>query len=228
MAPQYDAAQGYELAGFVWLQGWNDLVDGSTSPNRDQPGGYDAYHSAMTHFIRDVRNDLNSPKLPFVIAVLGVGGPTAKYGPSEQCYNATHQNFRDAMAAPAQLPEFKGNVAAMLTENYWDLELSAAKAKDNTIKQKAGKLTTEGKLNPPDEKAALAKLCLEGLTERERQILEKGISNQEFHYLGSAKILGGIGKGLAKPWPNSNHSKNRSFHPRLGPPQFPSLIAPSV
>jgi hypothetical protein len=29
-------------------------------------------------------------------------------------------------------------------------------------------------------------------------ILEKGISNQEYHYLGSAKILGGIGKGLAE------------------------------
>jgi hypothetical protein len=39
---------------------------------------------------------------------------------------------------------------------------------------------------------------MEGLTERERQILEKGISNLEFHYLGSTKILGGIGKGFAE------------------------------
>ena len=29
-------------------------------------------------------------------------------------------------------------------------------------------------------------------------MLEKGISNLEFHYLGSAKILGGVGKGLAE------------------------------
>jgi hypothetical protein len=29
-------------------------------------------------------------------------------------------------------------------------------------------------------------------------VLEKGISNLEFHYLGSAKILGGVGKGLAE------------------------------
>jgi hypothetical protein len=41
--------------------------------------------------------------------------------------------------------------------------------------------------------AALEKMRMEGLTERERLVLEKGISNQEFHYLGSAKILGGIG-----------------------------------
>ncbi len=198
VCPEYNAAHGYELAGFAWFQGWNDMVDGGTYPNRDKPGGYAAYSDVMAHFIRDVRRDLNAPKLPFVIGVLGVGGPTSAYGPAERRYKVTHQNFRDAMAAPAQLPEFKGNVAAMRSEKYWDLELSAAKAKDNAIKQKAGKPAAEGKLKPSDEKAALEKMRLEGLTERERLILEKGVSNFEFHYLGSAKILGGIGKGLAE------------------------------
>jgi alpha-galactosidase len=208
VVPDYDAAQGYELAGFVWFQGWNDLVDSGTYANRDKPGGYDAYSTAMAHFIRDVRKDLNAPKLPFVIGVLGVGGPTAEYGPDQQRYKATHQNFRDAMAAPAQLPEFKGNVTAVLTEKCWDRELSAAKAKDNEIKQRAKKLATEGKLKPAEEKAALEKLRMEGLTERERQVLEKGISNLEFHYLGSAKILGGIGKGLAEAMAELKQLKN--------------------
>jgi alpha-galactosidase len=198
VVPGYDAAQDYELAGFVWFQGWNDLVDSGTYPNRDKPGGYDAYSTAMTHFIRDVRKDLNAPKLPFVIGVLGVGGPTAEYGPDQQRYKATHQNFRDAMAAPAQLPEFKGNVAAVLAEKYWDRELTAAKSKENEIKPRAKKLATEGKMTPVEERAALEKMPTEGLTERERQVLEKGISNLEFHYLGSAKILGGVGKGLAE------------------------------
>ena len=196
--PDYDAAQGYELAGFAWFQGWNDLVDGDTYPQRDKPGGYDAYSVAMAHFIRDVRRDLNVPKLPFVIGVLGVGGPTADYGPDQQRYKATHQNFRDAMAAPAQLPEFKGNVATVLAEKYWDHELTAAKAKENELKQRAKKLAAEGKMTPADENAALEKMRAEGLTERERLVLEKGISNLEFHYLGSAKILGGVGKGLAE------------------------------
>ena len=102
------------------------------------------------------------------------------------------------MAAPAQMPEFKGNVAAMRTEKYWDLELSAAQKKDTDIKNQVKKLIKESKLKPAEEKAALEKMRLEGLTERERLILEKGISNFEFHYLGSAKILGGIGKGLAE------------------------------
>jgi alpha-galactosidase len=207
VAPDYDAAQGYELAGFAWVQGWNDMVDGSTYPNRDKPGGYDAYSTAMAHFIRDVRKDLNAPKLSFVIGVLGVGGPVSEYAPSQQRYKATHQNFRDAMAAPASLPEFKGNVAAVRTEKFWDLELTRAIDKNNDIKQKAKKLAEDGKLKPDEAKAALEKMRIEGLTERERLILEKGISNFEFHYLGSAKILGGMGKGLAEAMAELRNNK---------------------
>lgn len=198
VVPSHDAEQGHELAGFVWFQGWNDMVDPGVYPERDKPGGYDAYSEAMAHFIRDVRKDLNAPDLPFVIGVLGVGGPTAAYGPDQQRYKATHQNFRDAMAAPATLPEFEGNVAAVLTENYWDPELTAAREKESALRQQAKKLATEAGLNPAEEKAAQEKLRAEGLTERDLQVLEKGISNQEFHYLGSAKILGGIGKGFAE------------------------------
>ncbi len=198
VVPDYDSAQGYELAGFAWFQGWNDLVARSVYPNREMPGGYDDYSTVMAHFIRDVRKDLNAPKLPFVIGVLGVGGPTAEFGPDKQ-RNKTHKdNFRSAMAAPALLPEFKGNVAAVLTEKYWDQELSAARAKENDLKQQVKKLATEGKMKPAEEKALLQKKLTKGLTERERQVLEKGVSNAEYHYLGSAKILGGVGKGLAE------------------------------
>jgi alpha-galactosidase len=207
VVPDYDVAQGYELAGFAWFQGWNDMVDGDTYPQRDKPGGYDAYSGAMAHLIRDVRKDLNAPKLPFVIGVLGVGGPTAEYGPGQQRYQATHQNFRDAMAAPASLPEFKGNVATVLAERYWDLELSTAKAKENEINQRAKKLAEDSNQTPADEKATLEKLRAGGLTGRERLVLEKGISNLEFHYLGSAKILGGVGKGLAEAMAEFKHFK---------------------
>ena len=207
VVPDYDPAQGFELAGFVWFQGWNDMVDADTYPTRAQPGGYDAYSTAMAHFIRDVRRDLNAPKLPFVIGVMGVGGPTADYAGEELRYKAPHQNFRDAMAAPARLPEFQGNVATVLTEKYWDPELKAARTKDSQIRQRAKKLAKEGGLKPEEEKAALEKLRTDGLTERERQVLAKGISNQEYHYLGSAKILGGVGKGLAEAMAELTHLK---------------------
>ncbi|HCN29923.1 MAG TPA: hypothetical protein DIT64_14510 [Verrucomicrobiales bacterium] len=208
VVPSYDASQGYELAGFAWFQGWNDMVDNGTYPTRDKPGGYDDYSKVMAHFIRDVRKDLKTPKLPFVVGVMGVGGPTSEYGPNEQRYKATHQNFRDAMAAPAELPEFKGNVVAIRTEKYWDRELKLARAKENEVKDKAKKLAKEQKLKPAEERALADKMRADSLTERERLVLEKGVSNAEFHYLGSAKILGGIGKGLAEAMAELNHLKN--------------------
>jgi hypothetical protein len=61
VVPSYDAAQGYELAGFAWFQGWNDMVDSGTYPNRDKPGGYDAYSNTLTHFIRDVTSPKATP-----------------------------------------------------------------------------------------------------------------------------------------------------------------------
>ena len=86
----------------------------------------------------------------------------------------------------------------LIRSNVWDGELKMARAKENEIKQRAKKLAKEGSLKPAEEKAALEKLLTEGLTERQRLVLAKGISNAEFHYLGSAKILGGVGKGLAE------------------------------
>jgi alpha-galactosidase len=72
--PNYDARHGFELAGFVWLQGFNDMVDGHVYPKHNQPDRFELYSELLSHFIRDVRSDLDAPKLPFVIGVMGVGG----------------------------------------------------------------------------------------------------------------------------------------------------------
>jgi len=114
VCPEYDEKAGFELAGFVWLQGFNDLVDGTTYPGPEQPGRYDEYSRLLAHFIRDVRKDLSAPKMPFVIGVLGVGG------------ESDNVNFRKAMAAPADMPEFKGNVIAVETAPFWDHDIAAA------------------------------------------------------------------------------------------------------
>ena len=203
IVPDYDSDQGYELAGFAWFQGWNDMVDRGVYPNRDKPGGYDAYSEVLAHFIRDVRKDLSAPKMPFVIGVIGVGGPVELYREGQKRYAGIHQNFRDAMAAPAELPEFKGNVAAVRTEIYWDQQLVDLKAREGKIKQRVKEMKAKDpKLGREAERAATEKFRAEEFSEREREILEKGISNLEFHYLGSAKILGQIGKGFAEAMAN--------------------------
>ena len=196
--PDYTPDQGHELAGLVWFQGWNDMVDRGVYPNRDKKGGYDQYSEALVHFIRDVRQDLSAPKLPFVIGVMGTGGPVENYLPDQQRYVGIHRNFRMAMAAPAVLPEFKGNVTTVLTEDYWDMELTKLRARESKIKQMVKELQTERKLSRAEQQAAQEKLRAKEFTQRELEILQKGVSNLEYHYLGSAKIMAQIGKGFAE------------------------------
>ena len=195
--PDYDAKAGYELAGFVWFQGWNDMVDGSTYPSRGQLGSYDAYSKNLAHFIRDVRRDLKASKLPFVIGVMGAGGPIAKYGPDQKRYAGIHGEFRKAMAAPAKLPEFKGNVTAVLTENHWDLQLSELVNRNGKVNAKRRELSKDKTLTREQRNQAIAKHTAELFTEKELKILKTGTSNAAYHYLGSAKILAQIGKAFA-------------------------------
>jgi alpha-galactosidase len=138
VCPAYDPKEGYELAGFVWLQGFNDLVDGTTYPGPNKPGKYDLYSDLLAKFIRDVRKDLSAPKMPFVIGVLGVGG------------ESENVIFRKAMAAPANMPEFKGNVVAVETAPFWDHDIAAAQPKQdayNKIVNTAHALKKDGTLD---------------------------------------------------------------------------------
>ena len=196
--PAYNAKASYELAGMVWFQGWNDMVDSGTYPTRGQPGSYDAYSKNIAHFIRDVRRDLKAPKLPFVIGVMGAGGPIAKYSPDQMRYAGIHGEFRKAMAAPTKLPEFKGNVTAVFTENYWDGQLSELVDRRGKINAKRRELAKDQSLTRAQRDKAIAEFTDEIYTREEQAILEAGVSNAAYHYLGSAKILTQIGQAFAE------------------------------
>lgn len=199
--PEYEPQHGYELAGFVWFQGWNDMVDRGTYPNRDQPGGYDQYSDLLAQFIRDVRSDLASPDLRFVIGVFGVGGPTDQYGPAQQRYQSVHQNFRDAMAAPANLPEFQGSVVTVLTENFWDMEVTRLRDREASLRPEIEKISAAakaGEITNEQRTAAVDKLYANHFDKRELEILKSSVSNAEYHYLGSAGIMTQIGKAFAE------------------------------
>ena len=176
------------------------MVDSGTYPQRDQKGGYDQYSHVMAHFIRDVRKSLATPDLPFVIGIMGVGGPTAFYGPDQKRYLATHQNFRDAMAAPATMPEFENNVVAVLTENYWDMEATELRKRERSLKPQFNEISESiksGKTTREVGDAKTQQLYADNFNMRELEILKESVSNAEYHYLGSAGILGQIGKAFA-------------------------------
>ncbi len=201
--PDYDPKEGYEIAGFVWFQGFNDLVGSypSTDPRKGKKAikDYSEYSRLLACFIRDVRKDLNAPNMPFVTGVLGVGGETS---------GDNAEAFRKAMAAPAELAEFKGNVANVYTHKFWPAEIEALKAKMSTatadLDKQANALKSRSKKGE-DVKADQSKLAAQreaviakALTEDEKFLLEKGCSNQGFHYHGSAKFFAQAGKAFAE------------------------------
>ena len=94
--------QGYEIAGFVWFQGWNDMLNAEFAAE---------YATNMAHLIRDVRKDLGVANLPVVIGQMGQDGPEAT-GPITV--------IKQAQASVEQISEFKGNVKVVKTDVFWD------------------------------------------------------------------------------------------------------------
>ncbi|MEO1983427.1 MAG: sialate O-acetylesterase [Fuerstiella sp.] len=75
----------YELAGFVWMQGWNDMVSKPATAEYDEN---------LVNLAKDLRSEFKSLNLPFVIGELGNGGP-AKDG-------SRMQKFREAQQRGSQ------------------------------------------------------------------------------------------------------------------------------
>jgi len=96
--PAYDPKAGYEIAGFVWFQGFNDQFDEAFRTN---------YKDNMIAFIQDVRKEYKVPNMPFIIGVLGTNMTKEKVDE-----NAVSQGQR----AAAKHPEFKDNVLSV--ESY--------------------------------------------------------------------------------------------------------------
>ncbi len=219
VCPDYDESQRYQLTGFVWFQGFNDLIDGHTYPPGLGDSRYDQYSTLLAQFIRDVRKDLNAPALPFVIGVAGQNGNftpgtyDTRGGPERSM-----RLFRKAMAAPAEMPEFKGTVAAVQTAPYWDEKLGALGMKSleiNWAGQRIDKQQMEERAKlkelPADErrkrqnelneekKAHLEKLRTELFTKEDEAYLKRASGpGGSIHYFGTAKFHAQAGKAFAE------------------------------
>jgi hypothetical protein len=201
VCPAYDPKEGYELAGFIWLQGFNDMVDGNFYPRRPKGEAgqrFAPYSDTLGALIRDVRKDLGAPKLPFVIGVMGVGG---KDPGSED-----NLAFREAMAAPAALTEFKGNVLAVRTAPFWDEKLGAIQDKKEKVRQMGYELRTkgkrsanaDGKMTEAQQREYLKDYEAKLISPEEASMLKRGASNAGYHYLGCAKTFALMGEAFAE------------------------------
>ncbi len=99
--PDYKG-EGYEISGFGWHQGWNDRVTKTANKY---------YEQNLVHLIKDVRKDLGSPNLPFVIATTGMKGWADK--------DPRALSIMNAQLAMTSYPEFKDNVSVVDTRNFY-------------------------------------------------------------------------------------------------------------
>ncbi len=199
VCPEYNAAQGFEIAGFVWFQGFNDLVTREVYPplpKDSKENRFANYSVWMANFIRDVRKDLAAPKMPFVIGVLGVGGKDA---------NPDTLQFREAMAAPASLPEFKGNVATVNTADFWDEPLAAIDKKRDQVRQMSFLLKSknkneankDGTMTETQQREYVKDYEAKLISPAEAALWQRSASNAGYHYLGCAKTFARMGQAFA-------------------------------
>jgi alpha-galactosidase len=174
--PEYDEDRGYEIAGFVWFQGWNDAI-GAGNPD---------YPQQMAHFIRDIRRDLKAPDLPFVIGELGTDGPEA------EGWIAT---FRAQQAEIAAMEEFRGNVRLAKTAQYWPTDLPDMQDEWKKFRANAQKNEAKAKDDPTRIDPGL--FFQMNWRQRYRKQLAY-TSDKRYHYLGSGACYYQMGESMGR------------------------------
>ncbi len=194
VVPGYEEGQGYELAGFVWFQGWNDMC------NRHHIA---QYAENMIRFISDVRKELDAPTLPFIVGILGVYGTDPDSRKFDKGLPVTA--FRKVQFAAVEqydrkvAARYRGHVIAVDSGPYYELALSDIYWKrrltsywKRSVKQ--GKMTQE----KMKEECARYGFGDGELTAEEQSTWDRCASNAEYHYLGSGKTFVRFGKALAE------------------------------
>jgi len=109
--------QGYRLKGFVWFQGFNDQFNDEYRSN---------YKKNMVAFIRDIRQELSSPKMPFIIGQLGTNADrNGEYPKGRDGKFNGQADVRQGQWDAAQEKDFQGNVLCIRTAPLEDKEAAA-------------------------------------------------------------------------------------------------------
>ncbi len=190
VAPKYRASSGFEISGFVWFQGWNDMCNHNYTQE---------YSQNLIHLVNDVRKDLNKPNLPFIVGIMGVYGTEPEKRKFDKGLRTTV--FRNAQFAAVK--HFKNkttnNVIAVdsgpfyehkISDIYWKRRLTSHWKQQ--VKQGA---MSQQQLN---KELAKHNFGNADLTKQEQQLWDRGASNAEYHYLGSGKTFIRIGKAFAE------------------------------
>ena len=196
--PQLKGLQ-YELCGFVWFQGWNDMCAGEKI--RQQV--YDEYCSNFVHLVQDLRTEFKVPNLPVVLGELGVGGERVDKNMSD---------FRAAQAKIATCPELKGRVGYVRTAPFWYPALDELPQKvgveEHRVRNKVVAQVNEEMKDKPgsSDPKKMEQLVNEAVDkalkndakyQKAKTECDRHVSNWYCHYQGSAGVYALVGYGLA-------------------------------
>jgi len=177
--PNYDANQGYEIAGLVWFQGWNDGC-GAGNPH---------YTGQLAHLIRDVRKEFKVPNMPVVIGQMGIDGLKPM---------GWIETFRKQQAAVAAMPEFKDNVRLARTAQFWPPWYKALDDKWRAFKAKsrawARQMKTEGK-TPTREQ--IREFGDKHWHEPNKATIAR-MSDRRYHYMGCGRTYYLMGEAFGR------------------------------
>ena len=172
LIPGYDERAGYEISGFVWFQGFNDMFD---------PLMRREYSRNLVCLIKDLRRDLDAPDMKVVVGVMGINGPRNEIGKQKE--------IRDSQRFVNTVPEFAGTVRAIETAPLLHpkvLELNCPGSPPDNIPQPGRWLYPERDTDK------------EPITPEEQALLGRATSDLGYHYFGEGRFFILLGKSMAE------------------------------
>ena len=114
--------QGYEIKGFVWFQGFNDMFAEEARAN---------YGKNLVKLIKDVKKELNAPNMKTVIGQMGHNGDLdglyqeKKDKKTGKMVMSGNGAIRKAQLEASQHADIKDSTALVRTAPFWDMEAHA-------------------------------------------------------------------------------------------------------
>ena len=198
--PQFKG-RSYELCGFVWFQGWNDMC----ADKKIKQQVLDEYARNFVHLVQDLRAEFKVPNLPVVVGEVGVDG--------DQHVSPDMAGLRAAQVKIATQPELNGTLRYVRTAPYWYAELDelprklfAEEARVRlrvTAQVKEEQKDKPAASDPKQMKQLVDKALKKALDEDEayqkiKAEHDRHISHWPCHYLGSARVYALVGYGFAE------------------------------
>jgi hypothetical protein len=198
--PQFKG-RPYELCGFVWFQGWNDMC----AAKQIKPQVFDEYASNFAHLVHDLRTEFKVPRLPVVVGEVGVDGENVRP-------DSDMAHLRAAQAKIPAQPELAGTLGYVRTAPFWYPELDELPRKLAVEEQRLRKkVTAEVKEQYKDKPEASEPKKMEQLVnnalnkamaadeayQKVKAEHDRHISHWICHYQGSARVYALVGLSLA-------------------------------